>query len=137
MANDLIPFKEPADRVTCTPSVAVKGKTFVVISGDRNADGTYTIAPAGANGKVFGVACWDAAIGEKVTVITIESGLIVPVIAGAALAANNSVVSDAAAEAAVAAGGAGTVQHAVGIVLTGAADGDDAQIHLTRHSVTV
>lgn len=135
--NDLIPFKEDAERVTCTPSVAVTGKTFVVISGDRNADGTYTIAPAGVGGKVFGVAAWDCPVGGKVTVVTLASGHIVPVTAGAALAAGDSVVSDAAAEAIPAAGGAGTVQHAAGIVLTGAADGADAQVQLTRHSLTV
>lgn len=135
---ELIPFKEDAERVTCTPTAAVTGKRFVSISGDRNADGTYSIAPTAAGGKVFGVACWDAAVGKKVTVILIQSGHIVPVTAGAAaLAAGASVVSDATGQAVVAAGAAGTVQHSVGICLTGAAAGADAQIHLTRHSVTV
>lgn len=138
MANDLIPFKEDGERVTCTPSAAVTGKTLVSISGDRQADGTYTIAPAAAGGKVFGVAAWDAAAGKKVTVVTIPSGHIVPVTAGAAaLAAGDSVVAGAGGVAVVAAGAAGTVQHAVGIVLTGAAAGADAVVQLTRHSVTV
>lgn len=128
--NDLIPFKEHAERVTCTPSAAVTGKTFVSISGDKNADGSYTIAPTPAGGKVFGVACWDAAVGKKVTVITIPAGDIVPVTASAALAAGASVASAAGGQAVTAAGGA----RACGIVVTGAAAGTDAQVHLTNHT---
>lgn len=138
MANDLIPFKEHANRVTGTPTAAVTGKRFVSISGDRNADGSYSIAPTPAGGKPFGVAAWDCPVGGKVTVVVIESGDIVPVTVGAAgLAANASVVSDAAGAAVVAAGAAGAVVHAAGICLSGAAAGADAQILLTRHSVTV
>lgn len=135
--NELIPFKEHADRLTCTPSAAVTGKRFVVISGDRNADGTYTIAPSAAGGKAIGVAAWDAGVGVRVTVVTRDSGDIVPVTAGGALAAGQSVVSDATGQAVVAAGAAGAVVHALGIVMTGAAAGADAQIKLTPHSVTV
>lgn len=129
MANDLIPFKEDGERVTCTPSAAVTGKTLVSISGDRQADGTYTIAPAAAGGKAFGVAGWDAAAGATVTVVTIPSGHIVPVTAGAALAAGDSITPAAGGAAAVAAGGA----RACGIVLTGAANGADAVVQLTNH----
>lgn len=127
--NDLIPFKEDAERVTCTPSAAVTGKTLVAISGDRQADGTYTIAPAGAGAKVFGVAGWDCPVGGKVTVVTIPSGHVVPVTAGAALAAGDSITPGAGGTAVVAAGGA----RACGIVLTGAADGADAMVQLTNH----
>lgn len=130
MANDLIPFKEDGERVTCTPSAPVTGKTLVSISGDRQADGTYTIAPAGAGGKVFGVACWDAPAGGRVTVVTIPSGHIVPVTAGAALAAGDSITPEAGGTAVVAAGAA----RACGIVLTGAADGDDAVVQLVNHT---
>lgn len=137
MANDLIPFKEDAKRVTCTATAAVTGKTFVAITGDKQADGTYSVGPAGAGAKALGVAAWDAAAGKKVTVVVIESGHIVPVRAGAALAANASVSSDATGQAVTAAGAAGTTQHALGLVVQGAAAGADAEILLTRHSVTV
>jgi predicted RecA/RadA family phage recombinase len=130
MANDLIPFKEDGERVTCTPSTAVVGMTLVVISGNANADGTYTIAPAGAGGKVFGVACWDAPIGGKVTVVTVPSGHIVPILAGAVLAAGVSVTPDASGHAVVAAGDA----RACGIVITGAADEAYAMIQLAHHT---
>lgn len=130
MNNELIPFKEDAERVTCTPTAPVVGKTFVSISGDRNADGTYSIAPTPAGGKAFGVACWDAGVGQRVTVVVIESGHIVPVRTGAAIAANASVTADAAAKAVTAAGAAS----AQGICLTGAGNDTDAMILLTRHT---
>lgn len=129
MANELIPFKENGERVTCTPTTAVTGKQFVSLSGNVNADGTYSIAPTGAGGKVFGVACWDCAIGGKVTVVTIPSGHIVPVKTSGAVVAGASVKS--------AAGGLATAataaDKAFGIVITGAADGADAMIQLTHH----
>lgn len=129
--GELIPFKEDGDRVTCTPTVAVVGKTFVSISGDRNADGTYSIAPTPAGGKPFGVACWDAAVGKKVTVITIDAGEIVPITVGAvALAAGASVTADANARAVVVAGGG----RAHGLVLSGAAPGTDAHVKLSNHT---
>lgn len=137
MANDLIPFKEHADRVTCTASAAVTGKRFVSISGDRNANGTYTVAPSAAGGKAIGVAAYDAAAGVKVTVVTRDSGDIVPITAGGAITAGASIVSDGTGQAVVAAGAAGAVVHALGIAMTGAALGADAQIKLSPHSVTV
>lgn len=130
MANDLIPFKEEGERVTCTPSAAVTGKRFVSISGDKNADGTYTIAPTGAGGKVFGVACWDAGIGAKVTVITVPSGMHVPVTASGAITAGTSVKSGAAGVAVAAT----AADKAYGICLSGAADGADAIIQLAHHT---
>lgn len=130
MADDLIPFKEDAQRVTCTATAAVTGKRFVAITGDKQADGTYSVGPAGAGAKAFGVAAWSAPVGARVTVVVIESGHIVPVRAGAALAANDSVTSNATGEAVVAAAAAG----ASGIVLTGAAAGADAQVLLARHT---
>lgn len=129
-ANECIPFKEEADRVTATASAAVTGKRFVTITGDRNADGTYTVGPAAAGAKAFGVACWDAAVGQRVTVIIVDSAFVVPVRTAAAVVANASVTSDATGQAITAAGGTS----ALGIVLSGAAAGADAQILLTRHT---
>ena len=130
MANDLIPFKEDGDRVTCTPSTAVVGKRLVSISGDRNADGTYTIAPTGAAGKAFGVACWDASTTQKVTVITVVSGNIVPIKGSGVIAAGDS-VKPGAAGVVVAATAA---DRACGICITGAVDGADAMIQLAHHT---
>ncbi len=136
-ANELIPFKEHANRVTGTATAAVTGKRFVSISGDRRPDGTYAVAPTPAGGKVFGVAIYDAPLGAQVPIVVLDSGHIVPVRAGVALVANASVMSDATGQATPAAGAAGAVVHASGIALTGAAAGADAQILLRPHSVTV
>src|SRR4051812_4621037 len=124
MVNDAIPFYEDGDELTCTATAAVSGKTFVKISGNKQADGTLSVAPCGAGDKVFGVAMFDAAINTRVTVHTIESGHVMPVVAGAALAADSSVVSDATGHA-VNPAGAGE-HHCAGLVLTGAANGADA-----------
>lgn len=129
MANELIPFKEDGERVTCTPTTAVTGKQFVKISGNANADGTYSIAPAGAGEKVFGVAAWDAAIGQKVTVVAITSGHIVPVKASGALTAGVSVKSGALGVAVAAT----AADKSYGICLTAAADTTDAIIQLAHH----
>jgi hypothetical protein len=129
MQNELIPFMEKAERVTATPSADVAGKTLVSISGDKNADGTYTIAPTAAGAQAFGVACWDAVTGAQVTVITVPSGQIVPIVAGEVLTAGDSVTADVNGAAVVAVGGA----RACGIVLTGAASAADAVIQLTNH----
>lgn len=128
--NELIPFKESGHRVTCTASAAVTGKTAVAISGDVNADGTYTVAPAGAVALVFGVACWDAAIGERVTVITVPSGMVVPVTVGEDVSAGESVETEAGGTAIVAA----ATERAFGIVITGALADADAMIQLAHHT---
>jgi hypothetical protein len=129
MQNELIPFMENAVRVTATASASVAGKTLVSISGDKNADGTYTVGPTGAGEQAFGVASWDALTGAKVTIITISSGMIVPITAGAALTAGDSITADANGAAVVAVADA----RACGIVLTGAADEADAVVQLTNH----
>lgn len=127
MANDCIPyFEEDGDRLTCTPTAAVSGKRFVAISGNIQADGTFSVAPPAAGGRVFGVAAWDSPIGGKVTVLR-TSNMILPVTLGAAgLAAGAEVQVDATgAVVALAAG------RAVGFLLTaGGAIGDDAFLAL-------
>ena len=127
---DAIPFFEDGDELTCTPTVAVTGKQFVKISGDIQADGTYSIAPCGAGNIPIGVAMWDAAVGQRVTVKTISSGNIMPVVATAALAAGVSVKSDAGGQAVAAATG----DLSSGFVMTGAGAGADAQISLAYHT---
>jgi hypothetical protein len=125
MVNDAIPYLEEADEVTVLPTAAITGKRFVVISGNRDAtDNLIQAAPCGDNGRALGVAMWDAAIGKRVTVKTM------PVTAAAALAANQVVASDATGQARVAAAG----ERGLGLVVTGAAAGADAQIKLGRQA---
>lgn len=125
---DAIPYYEDGDELTGTATAAITGKTFVRISGDKQADGTLSLAPAGAGAVAIGVAMFDAAVGQRVTIHTINSGNVMPVTAGAApLAAGARVASDAAAHAVAAGAGA----PALGIVLTGAAAGADAMVSLS------
>lgn len=128
MSNDLIPYFDDGDEITCTAPAGVTGKTCVKISGDKQSDGTYTVATAGVGDLVFGVAAWDCAAGGRVTVHRIAGGLVVPIKVSGAVAANDPVT--------VAAGGlvaaAAATNPAIGIALTSAADATDGEIALER-----
>lgn len=125
-ANSCIPLYEPGDRITCTPTAAVGGKTFVALSGNQQADGTFSVAPPVAGGRVLGVAAWDGAVGAKVTIIK-GAGYILPVkVAAAALAAGTEVQVDATGAVVALATG-----RAVGFLMTaGGAVGTDALVCL-------
>lgn len=122
--NECIPYKEPAAHVTCTPSTAVTGKRGVAISGAPNADGSFTVAPPAAGSAIFGVAAWDAAIGDKVTVIT-QPGIIIPMTAAANIAVGAQVeVTNTGAVQTLDSG------VAIGTCLKAATTGNDAMIRL-------
>lgn len=124
MANECIPFSEPGRNITGHATAAVTGCRFVMISGNRQADGNISVAHATAATKAFGVSKYDAAIGEKVGIIR-GSGFIVPVMAGANLTANQRVEVGTNGQAVVLASGI-----AVGTVVTAATSGNLAQIAL-------
>lgn len=133
MANDVIPFYEPATAITAQVGSAVTGKRFVAVSADRQAGpalnssstgGNIVIAPCGAGVKAMGVAARDALTGDKVKVYV--QNVVVPVTCGAvALTAGVEVQSDATGQAIVLAGG-----RACGRVIANCAIGADAQIML-------
>lgn len=143
MANDCIPFKELATAVTAKASAAVSGKTLVVISGDRTGGGgggaegsstvgvglstdlenLYQVKVCGAGAKAFGVAGYDAAINAEVKLFLASHGIILPIVAGEALTAGWEVESNAEGKLVKLAAG-----KAVGLVLTKAASGKDAEI---------
>lgn len=60
--SDYTPVNE-ADRITLTASAAITGGQLLVVSG------VNTVAPAGAAGVVIGVAAFDAASGQRVSVL--------------------------------------------------------------------
>lgn len=134
-ANLGTPYYDDGDEVTCYASAAVTGKTFVKVSGARQAGnprqgvsdaiagGNITIAPCNAGDQPFGVAAYDAAVGNLVTVY--RASMIVPVTAGAAITAG-AVVEAGANGRAVASSNGG----AAGIAIDTAASGADAQIAL-------
>lgn len=125
--NSLIPYFEPGDRVTATASAAVIGKTFVGISGNLASDNTLQCATCGDAAKAFGVAEYNAAIGQWFGVV--REG-IVPVTVGAAgnLTAGQLVQSDELGCAEVWAGAGGTLPS--GMCLNAANVGSDAMIAL-------
>lgn len=123
--NECIPYKEPGAHITGTATAAVTGKRAVAISGDLQADGTASIAPPAAGGRILGVAAWDAAIGAQVTVIR-TPGIILPMTSGAAIAAGAQVQVDATGRVVPLAAGV-----AIGTAVTGVGAADnDAMISL-------
>lgn len=132
--NECIPFIDgPVTQLTGLATAAITGKRMVAISANREsgpglaADGStgvnYKIAHAGAGAKALGVAAYDIANGARGPVI-VEG--VVPVTASGSIAAGAQVEVAATGKVATLASG-----KAVGIALTGAADGDDAEILLT------
>lgn len=113
MANDCIPFYEPATAITAQVGATVTGKRFVKITADRQAGpalntsstgGNIVVGPCTAAAKAHGVAARDAATGDKVKVYV--QNVVVPVTCGAvALAAGVEVESDASGQAVVLASG--------------------------------
>jgi predicted RecA/RadA family phage recombinase len=112
--SDYIPAFKPGQAVTFKASAAVTGGRLVVVTGDR------TVGPAGADAIAVGVAGFDAAIGDDVTVFTAGGG-VHPLAASAAVAAGAKVISAAAGK--IATAGAGV--NPIGIALQPAAADND------------
>lgn len=123
-ANSSVSFFEPGADVTGIATGACTGKRFAVVSGNKDVNGNYSIAQAGAAVRALGVVSHDAATGERVT-IRRGFGRIQAVTAGATLAANVEVESDAQGRAVPFAAGV-----KLGFAMTGAANGADAEISL-------
>lgn len=109
--GDYLPKFKPGQSVTYKASAAITGGQLVEVSGNR------TVAPAGADSaKVVGVAGFDAAIGDDVTVF---DGGVQRLTASAPIAAGATVTAAAAGKATT----GGT--NKVGIALEAAAAAND------------
>lgn len=95
--NECVPYYEPGSRITAEAEVAVTGKRFVDISGNKQTTvvsaestdgGNVIVSPCAAGKRGFGVAVMDAAQGAKVPVIT-SPGTVVPVTAGGSISAGD------------------------------------------------
>lgn len=107
---DYLPKHKPGQAVTYTASAAVTGGRLVEVTGNR------TVGPAGADSaKVVGVAGFDAAAGETVTVYR---GGVQRLTAAAAITAGATVTAAAAGKATT----GGT--NKIGIALEAAAAAD-------------
>lgn len=131
--NVCIPFYEDADTISCYVGTAVTGKHLVAISGNRQAGpalntsisgGNYTVAPAGAGVKAFGVAAYDGAVGDVITVLT-GPGTVLPVTCSANITAGVEVEATSGGQVQTLASG-----KAVGMCVNGATSGGDAEIKL-------
>lgn len=129
--NECIRYYSPGQDISAYVGSAVTGKRFVKVSANRQAGpalntstsgSNITIAPATAAGAVFGVAAWDGAVAD---IVDVRRGGVVPVTASGAITAGDRVEVATGGKAATLASGI-----AVGYAVSGAADGEDAQIAL-------
>lgn len=132
MLNEVIPYWDNGDTLTCRVSAAVFGKRFVSISATRDLTlgGSATgaqpvVAQTGAGlGSCIGVAAYDQpTVGGSVTVFH-EPSIVVPVTAGASITAGQLVKADAAGKA-IPQGGTGVV---LGCALDTVTSGQDCAI---------
>jgi predicted RecA/RadA family phage recombinase len=129
--NEAIRYYSPGQDITAYPTAAVTGKRCVTISATRQAGpalntstsgGNVSVAHASAAGAIFGVAAWDAGIGE---LVDIRRGGVVPITADGAITAGQRVEVGTTGKVRTLASGI-----AIGLAVADAADGADAQIAL-------
>jgi len=96
MANECIPLFRPGADMTGQCSAAVTGKRVLRLTATRDATtGLVVVANTTANTqRPFGIAGYDQVINGRVPILK-GKGLIVPVTAGAAIAFDTEVESDA------------------------------------------
>lgn len=123
MANECTPLFKPGRDVTVLTTTAVTGKTFVAVTGDPDArTGLIKAGTAAAASRPFGVAARTAPAGGQ---LLVYREAILPVTAGAAIAAGQEVEVGASGRAVPLAAGT-----SVGTAVKGAASGADALIAL-------
>jgi hypothetical protein len=117
---EYLPLRDPGMAITAQASAAITAGQLVEITGDN------TVGPAGAASKKWrGVAAFDAADGDNVTVRSGGDHLLV---ASGAVAAGDEVAAAAAGKVATATSG----QPIVGVAVVGAADGETATVAFVR-----
>lgn len=118
---EYVPLYSPAEEFTSTASAAITGGQLLAASGSG------TVAPSGAGSvAVVGVAAFDAATGDKVTVVV---QAVHRLVASGTVTAGELVISGAAGTVAT---GPGTVGQAVGVALTTATAPNLVEVLFTR-----
>lgn len=128
---DYVPKFTPGQAITSQASAAITGGQLVAVSGSGTVAKT-----AGASTAWVGVAAFDAANGDKVT---IHKGGVQRIVASGAITAGDQVISAAdgkvaslAAAAGATAGDINAARQVVGTALTTAADGASVEIDMDR-----
>lgn len=88
-----VPFWDDGDTISSVCLVPITGATFVSISAGMT-NGLPTISPCVAGASAFGVAAFDGAAGDVITVHHAR-GMVNAVLTGAAIAPGALVMSDA------------------------------------------
>lgn len=116
---EYLPLRDPGKAITAQASTTVTGGQLVEVTGDN------TVGPAAAGStKWRGVAAFDAAVGENVTVRSGGDHLLT---ASGAIAAGDQVSAAADGKVATSSGAA-----VIGVAVIGAADGETATVALVR-----
>lgn len=119
---EYLPVFKPGQAVTLKASAAITGGQVVEVTGSG------TVGPAGANStKVVGVAAFDAAINDNVTVY---AGGVQHCTASGAITAGDIIAAAAAGAVATNAAPAAGVQ--IGVALTTAANAADVRVLFNR-----
>lgn len=124
MATTNVDVYSPGADLTAQATAPVAGGRFVKISGNRSTNGPISVAYADAAGRVAGVAKWDAAVGDLVSIARGNSR-VVNVKASGAIAAFAEVQVGADGQAVTKSAGVG-----VGYALTAASSGAPVQVSL-------
>lgn len=120
---EYVPLHQPGKAITRQASAAITGGQLVIVSGSG------TVAPGGAASAAWlGVAGFDAASGDQVTVFT--EG-VQRLVASGAITAGATVEAAAAGKVATHTNGTNDV-NIVGVALTTAADGALVEVSLLR-----
>lgn len=119
MADYVPKYEDPGPR-TYTAGAAITGGQVVEITGIK------TVSPTSASSsKVVGVAAFDAAVGQSVTVY--NGGVQRPIASGAIPA--GTIVLAAASGKVIATSGTPTAPEFIGVATTTAADGAQVDVH--------
>lgn len=102
-ANQLFEYFSDSSAITCKAKGALTGKTFVKLAAGSTAQAPV-VETAGAGDRPYGVAAWDVADGESVTivrrgVVSVTAGAALTVPAAVAVGANGRAVVVGAAPA--------------------------------------
>lgn len=90
-------FYEPGTNITCIATTAIAAGTFVSVTATRAVGANISVGTTGAGLAAFGVALYNAAIGELLGVKPISNGGVVGVTAGSGgVTFGQEVQSDAA-----------------------------------------